>query len=613
MTLPWEAANLTGLSREREPLEELDPVTLEVLWNAFKAIADMMGISIWRTAYSTIVRDARDASAGLCDREGRLVAQADLIPALSGIMHLSLKYILLNDIPLDQIDDGDVLIMNHPYHAGTHTSDILLYSPIFVEAEIIGFAVSIAHHIDLGSKQATGITRATDLQQEGLLIRPMKLYERGVLNSTLWGLIEDNSRYPKEVLGDLRAQIAANNLGVRELLLLVDKYGTDVVLRAMSGVIEYGERLVRVQIDQIPDGVYEAEAHLDDDGIDRGQPVKIKVKAIVDGSDITYDFTGSDSQRRGNINSPPAAIMTALGYVTKSISDTMLPENEGTFLPITPIFPEGSIVNPIEPAPVLMRHELVQRTADTLVKALAGAVPEKVCAGSAGNTCSFTIVSGDGIYYANLGGGTGGTSKHDGMSAIQVHLSKCMGVPVEDVELTSGTFIESFSLLRDSGGPGRWRGGLGARLDVRVTSDEAVLSISSDAETTPPFGLFGGMPGMPGRKYIHTGTSAEERLYAKTTDLRLPKGSVVSFLTPGGGGYGDPLERDPELVANDELDGYISSDSVFHDYGVVITDNGQVSKEATDQRRIELRTNRPELPVALSRLLGDESRQLGDP
>lgn len=612
MTLPWEAANLTGLSREREPLEELDPVTLEVLWNAFKAIADMMGISIWRTAYSTIVRDARDASAGLCDREGRLVAQADLIPALSGIMHLSLKYILLNDIPLDQIDDGDVLIMNHPYHAGTHTSDILLYSPIFVEAEIIGFAVSIAHHIDLGSKQATGITRATDLQQEGLLIRPMKLYERGVLNSTLWGIIEDNSRYPKDVLGDLRAQIAANNLGAREVLSLVDKYGTDVVRRAMSGVIEYGERLVRVQIDQIPDGVYEAEAHLDDDGIDRGQPVKIKVKAIVEGSDITYDFTGSDSQRRGNINSPPAAIMTALGYVTKSISDTMLPENEGSFLPITPIFPEGSIVNPIEPAPVLMRHELVQRTADTLVKALAGAVPEKVCAGSAGNTCSFTIVSEDGIYYANLGGGTGGTSKHDGMSAVQVHLSKCMGVPVEDVELTSGTFIESFSLLRDSGGPGRWRGGLGVRLDVRITSDESVLSISSDAETTLPFGLFGGMPGMPGRKYIHTGTSAEERLYPKTTDLRLSKGSVISFLTPGGGGYGDPLERDPELVANDELDGYVSSDSALHDYGVVITDNGQVSKEATDQRRIELRTNRPELPVALSRLLGDESRQMGD-
>jgi N-methylhydantoinase B len=606
MTLPWETTAL--LQPAGSPLERdtLDPVTLEVLWNAFKAIADMMGVTIWRTAYSTIVRDARDASAGLCDPRGRLVAQADLIPALAGIMHLSLKYILSNDIPLEEINEGDVIIMNHPYHAGTHTSDILLYSPIFVEGEIIGFAVSIAHHIDLGSMQATGITRATDLQQEGLLIPPLKLYIRGKLNQTLWQIIQANTRYPKDVLGDLRGQIAANNLGLREVHNLVDKYGKEVVAQAMSGVIEYGERMVRAQIERIPDGIYEAEGFLDDDGVEHGKPVKVKVRILVQGSTITYDFTDSDLQRRGNVNSPPAAIMTALGYVTKSISDTVLPENEGTFLAITPIFPRGSIVNPIEPAPVLMRHELVQRVADTLVKALARAVPEKICAGSAGNTCSFTIVSEDGIHYSNLGGGFGATEHHDGMSAIQVHLSKCMGVPVEDIELTSGTFIERFELRKDSGGPGRYRGGLGVRMDVRITSDEAVLSISSDAETSLPNGLFDGMPGLPGRKYLHPDSPLQTRLYAKTTNLRLPKDTVISLRTPGGGGYGNPIDREPEKILNDVLNGYVSHQSAFHDYGVVITEDGQIDFSATEVQRAELRKRKSGLPYAMTKFLEEE-------
>ena len=607
MTLPWESTKLRDPSFKPFETNELDPISLEVLWNAFKATADMMGITIWRTAYSTIVRDARDASAGICDAQGRLVAQADLIPALSGAMHLSLKHILLNDILLEEINEGDVLIMNHPYHAGTHTSDIILYSPIFAESEIIGFAVCIAHHIDLGSMQATGIARATDLYQEGLLIPPMKLYERGELNQTLWTMIETNVRYPKDVMGDLRAQIAANNLGLREMTKLLEKHGKDMVVHAMAGVIDYGERMVRAEIKRIPDGVYEAEGYLDDNGVDRDKPVKVKVKIIVEGSDISFDFTGSSQQQLGNVNSPPTAIMTALGYVTKSISDTELPENEGSFLPITPILPLGTIVNPIQPAAVLMRHELVQRTADTLVRALAQAVPEKVCAASAGNTCTFTIVADDGIHYSNLGGGFGATPYNDGMSAIQVHLSKCMGVTVEDIELTSGTEIDRFELRQDSGGAGRYRGGLGVRMDVRISSEDAVLSLSSDAETSLPDGLLGGMSGLPGRKYLYPDTPQEERLYRKITNFHMPRGTVVSFQTPGGGGYGDPLEREPELVLMDVLDGHVSRESALHDYGVVITDDDHFDSAATRNKRKTIRANRPEMPVTLVKLLEREA------
>lgn len=613
MTLPWEAAKIATTIKESgrrsSKRQGPDPVTTEVLWNAFKAVADMMGVTVWRTAYSTIVRDARDVSAGICDVRGRLVAQADLIPALAGAMHISLKHILANDIPIERIVEGDMLIMNHPYHGGTHTSDIILYSPVFVEGEIIGFALNIAHHIDLGSMQVTGICRATDLYQEGILIPPMKLYERGVLNQTLWTMIETNTRYPKDVMGDMRAQIAANNLGVREILKLVEKYGKDVVVGAMDAVIDYGERVVRSEVERIPDGVYEAEGYLDDDGITRDERVKVRVRAIVKGSDVTYDFTGSSPQRLANVNSPPTAIMTTLGYITKSISDSDLPENEGTFLPMKAIFPPGSIVNPNMPGAVMMRHELVQRTADTLVRAFEKAAPDRVCAASAGNTCTLTIVSEEGIHYSNLGGGFGATSSHDGMSAIQVHLSKCHGVGVEDIELSSGTALERFELRQDSGGPGKHRGGLGVRMDVRITSGEAVLSLSSDAESTLPSGSFGGMCGLPGRKYLSPDTPEERRLYAKVTNFRLLRGSVVSFRTPGGGGYGDPLERDPEAVLRDVLDGYVSRRSAMHDYGVVIDEEHRLDLAATERKRSEISLDRPKLPVAVDALLASEASE----
>lgn len=589
-----------------DPQHELDPITLEVLWNAFKATADMMGITVWRTAYSTIVRDSRDCSAGLCDARGRLVAQADLIPSLSGAMHLSLKLLLKNYIPLENIHEGDVLILDHPYYGGTHTSDIILYSPIVAEGEIIAFAVSIAHHIDLGSMQATGIARATDLYQEGLLIPPLKLYERGELNETLWRLIEANVRYPKEVLGDLRAQIAANNIGIREIGKLVDKYGKSTIVRALAGVIAYGERMVRAEIEKIPDGVYVGEGHLDDDGIDADKPIHIKARVEVRGSEITYDLSESDDQARGNINSPPTAVLAGLGYATKCISDAQLPENEGTFIPIRPILREGSVFNPISPKPVLMRHTLIQRLADILIQTFAQAVPTKVPAASCGNTCTFTVVSPDGVHYSNLGGGFGATAYHDGMSAIQVHLSKCMGVTVEDIELTSGSFIERFELRKDSGGPGEYRGGLGVRQDVRVNSPEGVFSVTSDAETTNPNGLQGGLPGLPGRKHFKSNDGLLKRLYRKSSGYRLKQGEVVRLETPGGGGYGDPLNRPPQQVLLDVLDGFISPESALDDYGVVINDE-LVDADATGRKRAELRQKQNRAPRALRTLLEGEA------
>jgi N-methylhydantoinase B len=327
---------------------------------------------------------------------------------------------------------------------------------------------------------------------------------------------------------------------------------------------------------------------------------------IIRGSDITFDFTGSSAERLGNINTPPNAIMNALGYATKCISDTELPENEGSFLPIRSIQPPGTIVNPNPPTAVLMRHELVQRVADTIVQALAPAVPERICAGSCGNTNTFTLVSPQGIHYSNLGGGFGATAYNDGMSAIQVHLSKCMGVTVEDIELTSGTVVDRFQLRRDSGGPGEHRGGLGVQMDVRNPIGGAVLALSSDAETTAPPGLFGGMPGLPGRKYITTAGSTK-RLYRKTTNFRVQPDMMLSFQTPGGGGYGNPLARSPELVLGDVLDGYVSLESALQDYGVFVTPDFEIDESATQLERERLNQSPRTLPSAVAELYTREA------
>lgn len=550
-------------------VKELDPVALEILRHSFQAIADSMGVTIWRTAYSTIVRDARDCSAGICDGKGQLVAQAELIPALSGAMHLSLKILLREHFPPETIEEGDILILNHPYYGGTHTSDITIYSPVFAEGDLICFVLSIAHHLDLGSMQVAGFANSTDLYQEGLLIPPLKLYARGDVNETLIGILQANTRYPKDVLGDLRAQIAANKLGVREVKRLVERYGKDTVVLAMERVIEYGERLVRAEIAKIPDGEYEIEGLLDDDGIDIGKPVGIKVSIKVEGTEIVYDFTGSAKQVRGGVNCPESAVGAVLGYVTKCISGVDFPTNEGFFRPIGAILPLGSVVNPTPPAACLERHELAQRLADLLIQAFAMGMPEKVPAASCANTTNWTIVYDDGIYYANLGGGFGATSQGDGMSAIQVHLSRCMAYPVEDAEINSPSFFERVELVRDSGGAGKYRGGLGVRQDVRVLS-EGTLGIMSDSEEYPANGLFGGKPGKPGRKYLNRGTAKERRLHSKTTNLHVYPGDVVSVTTPGGGGYGNPLERDPQLVLEDVLDGQTSVRSAGQNYGVTI-------------------------------------------
>ena len=551
-------------------MEKLDPITLEVIGNAVHSIACDMGVTIWRTAYSTVVRDSRDCSAAIFDRHGRLVAQADMIPALLGSMHLALKESLKNHYPLDRIEPDDVLLMNHPYMGGTHTPDITVFTPVFWQGEVVAFAGNIAHHIDLGSAQAGGIGVMTDMFQEGLLIPPVKAYMRGESNETLLKILAANSRWPDQVEGDLRAQITANKLGVRRIKELLARYGRGMLEAAWERQMDYSEARIRTELGKLPEGDYRITGHLDSDGLDLDKPLKIQITVRLKGGGVTYDFSGSEPQCRGNVNCVTSSVAATCYYVTRCISDPDVPENEGCYRPVEMVLPTGTIVNPTPPAATSGKHPMAQRIADLLIQAFAQIAPVRSAAASCGSTCNYTIVyDGDEIQYEMMGGGFGARATKDGIDAIQVNMSKCVGLQAEEAEAAYPVVIERFELVRDSGGAGRQRGGLGLRRDLKVGT-AAVLSMSSDTELTAPPGVHGGDSGLPGRKYISLGRPGERRLNGKAANVRLAPGDVVSFITPGSGGFGPPLERDPQKVLLDVLDGKVSPEVARRTHRVVI-------------------------------------------
>lgn len=548
----------------------LDPITFEVIGNGSHSIACDMGVTIWRTAYSTVVRDSRDCSAAIFDKHGRLVAQADMIPALLGSMHLALKECLRDHYPLDKIEEGDVLLTNHPYIGGTHTPDIMVFTPVFWEGELIAFAGSIAHHIDLGSVQAGGIGVMSDMFQEGLLMPPVKLFQRGVLNETLLKILRANSRWPDLVEGDLRAQVTANKLGVRRLEEMLKRYGASTMEEAWSRQMDHSETRIRSELARLPQGDYHIEGYLDSDGLDLDQPLKIAITVKLHQGGVTYDFTGSAPQCRGNVNCVNSAVAATCYYVTRCISDPEVLENEGCYRPVEMILPTGTIVNPTPPAATSGKHPMAQRIADLLIQAFAQIAPERSAAASCGSTCNYTIVyRGDGIQYEMMGGGFGARATRDGIDAIQVNMSKCVGLQIEEAEAAFPVRIDRFELVRDSGGAGRQRGGLGLRRDVRI-GHPAVLSISSDTELVPPPGTDGGLNGLAGRKILNIGTPGEKRLNGKAANVSLEKGDVVSFITPGSGGFGSPVERNPESVLADVLDGKVSVEQARGRYRVAL-------------------------------------------
>jgi N-methylhydantoinase B len=551
-----------------------------------------MANTVIRTAYSTIIRDCMDFSTALCDKKGQMVAQGVTIPFHLG----SIPFALGSTIKKygGRIFPEDIFIMNDPFEGGIHLPDIFIFKTIFYGTELVGFAAVVAHHLDVGGRvPGSAACDNTEIFQEGLRIPPLKLYERGEPSESIFQIIEKNVRVPSVTLGDLHSSIAACRSGERGMLHLVEKYGTEVLDRAFSQLLDYTENLIRAEIRKWPAGEYSFTDYLDDDGVDP-RPIPIQVKIRVRGDSVVVDFTGTSPQVRGGINCPLPFTVSCCGYALRSVMRLDIPNTSGLFRPMTVIAPEGSLLNPVMPAASSMRGVVGFRLSDALFGALAQISPSSVpAAGEGGN--SLIIIGG---YYTDrrafimfdlVAGTWGGRPDKDANDGLTNPGSVVSNIPAELMELEYPVRIEQYGLVQDSGGAGQYRGGLAVIRDWRYVGDQpANLTIRSDRRAFPPYGLNGGMPGGSSWNIVNPGTERERLLPTKVTDLLSP-GDLIRHIQPGGGGWGHPFHRDPMSVLRDVSNEKISRCKAEELYGVVFRSGSLVvDLEETCRRRKSL-------------------------
>ena len=549
----------------------LDPVDYAVISQALLAAAREMGTKLVRSAYSNIVREARDASCAILDAEGNIVAQSEMVPMQLGSMNTTLKACLAL-FPAATLGEDDFLVNNHPFHGGQHLQDVFLFRPVFVDGTLVAFVGSTAHHLDLGGGSAGLNALATDVYQEGLLLPPMKFsLSRDWNGGTFERLLAANIRVPDQTLGDFNAQFAAKAIGLERVRQLCAKYGTATVRATMAELIDYSERQLRAAIRAVPDGVYTGE-DAGDDIEGSGSPLWVRARVTVRGDEMEIDFEGTCGQVARNINSPIASTQSAVMSCIKGVllgSD--VPFNEGSFRPVTIKVPYGSILNPKPPAPVRARMLPCYRAYDAVMRALAQAVPDRAIAAGFDNaliTCLARLA--DGRYRVCLetyGGGFGASQRGDGADGIAAPLSNTTNSPVEALDMNFDYFrIVGYTLNPDSFGHGTHRGGLGMRRTYEILKDDVEFSLYGDRFEIPPHGLAGGTGGALSRAdLIRDGRRIEVDLKKGT---RLRKGDLVVVSTSGGAGHGDPRGRAQALVKRDVEQGFIDARTAREVYGL---------------------------------------------
>ncbi len=540
---------------------QVDPVDQAVIAQGLIAAAKEMGVKLVRSAYSPVVREANDCSAALLDRFGNVVAQAELIPMQLGPIGTTFRPCAAL-FPPEELEEGDFYINNDPYHGGQHVPDVFLFSPIFFDGVLVGFSASVAHHLDLGGGAPGLNPEATDVHQEGIIFPPSKYnLARDWNGGPFERLVRANIRVPNETIGDFNAQFAANAMGAKRVQDLAAKFGPETVMAAMGELLDYSERRMRAAIREAPDGVYRGEDALDDDGIS-DQPVPVRATVTIRGDEVEVDFEGTADQVKTNLNCPVAStIAAALSCVKSVLTSPDIPFNEGSKRPIEISAPYGSLLNPQPPAPVRARMLSGYRAFNAVMKALAEAVPEKVIAAGYDTTevvCMSRLgPAGYRIYLEIFGGGYGASGIGDGCDAVDSPLSNCGNVPIEAMDMEYDFFrVESYGLRPDSGGEGRYRGGLGFVRKYLVTSDDVDFATYADRFRIAPEGLFGGAPGATGRSYVERDGRVIE--LASKQSFKLERGDLLVMLTGGGAGYGEPARRDPERRASDLADGLFS-------------------------------------------------------
>jgi len=569
----------------------IDPVTVEVIRGALTYAAEEMGIVLRNSAYSPNIKERMDFSCTIFDHKKRLAAQAEHIPVHLGSMQLAVQQGLKKF--RGKLEDGDMVLFNDPYISGTHLPDITLISPVFHEEEIVAYLANKAHHSDVGGKAPGSMAGdATEIYQEGVIIPPVKFIKKNILDEEIADILLSNMRTPKIRLGDLRAQAAANILGRRRILELVKRYGVLTLHQAMEAIMNYSERWMRTEISKMPEGRYSAEDWLENTGTN-DEKVKIKVTITIKKDRLTVDYIGTDRQVNGPVNAVLGVTLSGVYYVLRCLTDPSIPMNDGCYRPVKVDAPEGTVMNPTPPAPVAGGNvETSQRNVDVLLKAFAQIVPEKVCAACQGTMNNVTVGGinpEDGkpwTFYETIAGGFGGRKGADGVDAIHTHMTNTMNTPIEAIESIYPIRFLKYEMRKDSGGPGRWRGGVGLERSWELLAPSATLSVLAERTKTSPWGLYNGKSGARGEYYVIKPNGKRIRLNSKCT-VKIKKNDVFMVRTPGGGGYGDPLERDPKLVLRDVMNELVSVEAAKKDYDVAINSTlMEINWKATKRFRL---------------------------
>lgn len=572
-----------------------DPIEFELFKNALFSIADEMALTIVRTTYSGVLKDNMDFSTAFADADGRLVAQGLTLPGHLGSIPTALEATMRHYG--DDMAPGDVFIMNDPFEGGMHLPDIFVFKPIYDGERRLAFAATICHHTDVGGRVAgSNASDSTEIYQEGLRIPPLKLYERGTPNKTLHAFIDKNVRVPVKVFGDLRAQLAACHIAERQFLELVERYGATTVTDYMRDVIDYAERVTRAAIADLPDGVYDFEDWIDDDGIDYGKPIRLYVKLTKRGDGLSADWTGSSPQVKGAINNTLSFTKAATYCAIRSVLPPGIPNNEGVFRAIEVKAPAGTIANMVLPGACAARGLTGFRMVDCCFGALAKMVPGKVFAASDGGNTGISIGGYHDdrtpfIYVDFTCGTWGGRPFADGLDGNSNMFANMASTSVEVTEAEHPITILAYEFIPDRAGAGKYRGGTPYRRDYRFNEAEGVMQVRADRHDIRPYGLYGGQAGKPSMNYMDP--YGERRLLPGKFTMDIKRGEVFRHEVAGAGGWGDSLERDVAAVLKDVRNELISTEAAQAEYGVIV-DIGAwaVDAEATARLRACMRSER---------------------
>lgn len=581
----------------------VDHVTQRVITNAFHSICEEMGHTMIRTANSSLFVEGRDFSCAVVDAKAELVAAANFDPSHLSAMALTVEFTVLY-FGVDNIKAGDIYLVNDPYRGGGHLPDITLIRPVFSEGKLLAFAVNRAHHIDIGGMAVAGFPgTAHSIYQEGLRIPPIRWFAEGVENRDVIEMITLNMRFPKDQFGDFQAQLASTDIAQRRLLRMAERYGSETVRACMDESMNHSEELMRLVLRDIPDGCYRFTEFLDDDGV-TDQPYKIEVAVTVTGDNVCVDYTGSSPQAAGPVNSSYGNTLSSTFNALLQLLGTDVPFNNGCFRPIEVIVPRGCILNPVPPAPCFGGvTEVSIRIVDAILGALAPAARDRIGAGSYGTCINF---AGGGFdperkesfgFYFFIEGGWGASAWRDGWNCTPNPTSNYNDYPVEWIETTLPIRYEEVRLHTDSGGPGRWRGGVGSVRRVRVLADSMEINQVAERFLIPSFGLDGGDPGYRNAVLVRTEETAPWQTISEAFGTKSPSkfhgvmadcGVSFQMIAGGGGGYGSALDRPAESVVEDVRFGFVSREGARRDYGVAIIEkeDGSIGHDAVKTQEL---------------------------